>query len=290
MLTDAASITSSVLSRQNSLSRVYVSTSTPNNNFKQHQQLLLPKRSVNEISYSQIINDIHRKVKVGLRCRPIFQEEIDFANRNDTYPSVINTQQNSQNNDIDDSSLEDISVMLTSGKIRRFKFDYVFGQESKQSDIFDRMAQPVVDKVLQGYNGTIFAYGQSGSGKTYTMGILDSIHRQDSGIIPRSIYSIFQYAENKRDIMKFKVSLTFVQLYCDTIQDLLSPAYRQHQQRGDFDTTTNSNTNNNNNGTRMNLNTVGIESNLTIREDPLRGFYVEGLQEFIVNSYSDAGR
>lgn len=52
---------------------------------------------------------------------------------------------------------------------RTFFYDSVFGMESQQADIFNITARPIVDSVIEGYNGTIFAYGQTGTGKTYTM-------------------------------------------------------------------------------------------------------------------------
>ena len=50
-----------------------------------------------------------------------------------------------------------------------FKFSHVFDQESSQQDIYNVAARPILDSVLKGYNGTIMAYGQTASGKTYTM-------------------------------------------------------------------------------------------------------------------------
>jgi kinesin family protein 3/17 len=50
---------------------------------------------------------------------------------------------------------------------KTFTFDYVFGPNSKQVDIYNLVARPIVDAVLEGYNGTIFAYGQTGTGKNW---------------------------------------------------------------------------------------------------------------------------
>ncbi|GAB5360389.1 hypothetical protein AAMO2058_000623600 [Amorphochlora amoebiformis] len=60
----------------------------------------------------------------------------------------------------------------------------VFGPETTQEDIFETVAEPVIDSVLKGFNGTIFAYGQSGSGKTYSMTGAPASYKQ-RGIIPR---------------------------------------------------------------------------------------------------------
>jgi len=51
----------------------------------------------------------------------------------------------------------------------KFEFDHVFDTESIQKDVYDISARPIVDSVLEGFNGTIFAYGQTSSGKTHTM-------------------------------------------------------------------------------------------------------------------------
>ena len=50
-----------------------------------------------------------------------------------------------------------------------FTFDSVFAPDSAQMDVYNRVARPIVENVLEGYNGTIFAYGQTGTGKTFTM-------------------------------------------------------------------------------------------------------------------------
>lgn len=73
-----------------------------------------------------------------------------------------------------------------------FSFDAVFDTDSTQVDIYNETARPIVDKVLHGYNGTIFAYGQTGTGKTYTMaGVKSSPHLR--GIIPNTFAHIFGY-------------------------------------------------------------------------------------------------
>ncbi len=93
------------------------------------------------------------------------------------------------------------------------------------------------------------------------MGILEFVNNEHAGIIPRAISQIFSYVENQAHL-DINITLSFLQIYRETIQDLLSPAT----------------------GAQMG------EDNLAIREDPQRGFYVEGLQEFIVRNYAEAGQ
>ena len=196
------------------------------------------------------------RVKVGIRCRPAFQSEIDLAGSK--FLPIIDTYEENSTDD----GFGRVSLTLISGKQRDFMFDYVFGQQASQEDLFQRIAKPVVNDVLKGFNGTIFAYGQTGTGKTYTMGILESVQDEHAGIIPRAIAQIFEYVQSEQIAngnIETKITLSFLQIYRETIQDLLASANQRYS-----------------------------EDNLVIREDPHRGFYVAGLQEFIVRDYSEA--
>ena len=72
-----------------------------------------------------------------------------------------------------------------------YKYDKVFKGESLQTEIYESVGKRIVDDVMEGYNGTIFAYGQSGSGKTYTMYGPDIYDNTYKGIIPRIVEAIF---------------------------------------------------------------------------------------------------
>lgn len=99
------------------------------------------------------------RVKVGIRCRPAFQDEIDFAKGE--FLSIVDIKPD----DAKQSSLGQISLTLITGKQRDFTFDYAFDATATQDQVYDRVARPVVTDVLKGFNGTIFAYGQTGTGK-----------------------------------------------------------------------------------------------------------------------------
>ena len=95
-----------------------------------------------------------------------------------------------------------------SREVYRFHFDGVLGSEARQADVFASVAKPIVDKVLDGYNGTLFAYGQTGSGKTFTItgnGAVMQDTQVESrssgqGIIPRTLSYLFaQLATDKTD-------------------------------------------------------------------------------------------
>ena len=103
-----------------------------------------------------------------------------------------------------------------------FKYDKVFKSDSSQNEIYENVGKRIVDDVMEGYNGTIFAYGQSGSGKTYTMygpDIFDDIYK---GIIPRIVEDIFNYVEKADDNIDFQFKLSVLEIYKEVMNDLLT--------------------------------------------------------------------
>lgn len=80
---------------------------------------------------------------------------------------------------------------------QHFTFDYVYDLNSTQHFVYDNTARPAVLSVLEGYNATILAYGQTGAGKTHTMeGFKYSGCDPQRGIVPRSMEEVFKYIEN----------------------------------------------------------------------------------------------
>ncbi len=105
---------------------------------------------------------------------------------------------------------------------KSFTFDGVFGTESKQEDVFNTAAYNLVANVMEGYNGTIFAYGQTGCGKTWTMeGSRDD--PEQAGIIPRCFRTIFaSIARNTNPNKQFLVQASYMEIYNEEVRDLLS--------------------------------------------------------------------
>jgi len=103
---------------------------------------------------------------------------------------------------------------------KTFTFDAVYDWNSKQSDIYDETARPLVDSVLEGFNCTIFAYGQTGTGKTYTMeGIKDDSDKR--GIIPNSFDHIFSHIARCDNNTQYLVRASYLEIYQESIRDLL---------------------------------------------------------------------
>uniref|UniRef100_T1J1J4 Kinesin-like protein n=1 Tax=Strigamia maritima TaxID=126957 RepID=T1J1J4_STRMM len=103
---------------------------------------------------------------------------------------------------------------------RQFTFDAIYDWTSKQQDLYDETFCPLVDSVLNGFNGTIFAYGQTGTGKTYTMegSRNDNEHR---GVIPNSFEHVFNHIARSQN-KQYLVRASYLEIYQEDIRDLLS--------------------------------------------------------------------
>mmetsp|Transcript_15973 Transcript_15973/g.29226 ORF Transcript_15973/g.29226 Transcript_15973/m.29226 type:complete len:812 (-) Transcript_15973:69-2504(-) len=106
------------------------------------------------------------------------------------------------------------------GETYTFSFDKVFGPASEQIDVYDEVSG-LVQSALDGYKVSIFAYGQTGSGKTYTMQGTSG-DTAESGLIPRSLMTIFQATEEmKLQGWSWSVQVSFMEVYNETLRDLL---------------------------------------------------------------------
>jgi len=93
--------------------------------------------------------------------------------------------------------------------IKSFAFDKVFGAYSRQEEVFNSIVKPIVEEALAGFNCTIFAYGQTGTGKTHTMeGDINS--EEDAGIVPRSVKAILDMLEGSGT--EFTIRVSFLEL------------------------------------------------------------------------------
>ena len=111
-----------------------------------------------------------------------------------------------------------------SADVSRFTFDKVFGMESTQEEVFAEIGDVALDSLRKGFNSTILAYGQTGSGKTFSMeGAKDSATGQytSRGLIPRLFEAVFALFANDPTIKSYQVSLQFIELYNEQLQDLL---------------------------------------------------------------------
>ncbi|XP_032837719.1 kinesin-like protein KIF27 isoform X3 [Tyto alba] len=142
-------------------------------------------------------------VKVAVRIRPLLSREV-LHNHQVCVRLVPNTQQ------------------IIIGKDRVFTFDFVFGKNSTQEEVYTVCIKPLLVSLTEGYNATVFAYGQTGSGKTYTIGggHIASVAEDEKGIIPRAIQELFQHISKNHNI-EFHVKVSYIEVYKEELRDLL---------------------------------------------------------------------
>lgn len=178
------------------------------------------------------------RIKVVVRCRPLNKVEIQKG-----LIKIIETAKDKGEiavKQIDETKQE-----------RSFYYDNVYDDTSKQEDVFEETALPIINSIMEGYNGTIFAYGQTGTGKTHTM----EGYGSDPGIIPRSFSKIFELIKQKSTTSNYLIRVSYLEIYNEKIRDLLVKDNK--------------------------------EIFLDIREHKERGFYVDGLKEFVVKSVEE---
>ena len=117
-------------------------------------------------------------VKVALRCRPMADGE-----RKDGHKEIVKV--------LPERGEVIVKSPKGSEDDRVYTFDMVFEPTCEQESIFKQSALPIIESVLEGYNGTIFAYGQTGTGKTHTMEG-DKNNAREMGIIPRTFAHLFK--------------------------------------------------------------------------------------------------
>ncbi|KAM6177938.1 kinesin heavy chain [Rhynchocyon petersi] len=112
----------------------------------------------------------------------------------------------------------DETVVIGQGK--PYVFDRVLPPNTTQEQVYNACAKQIVKDVLEGYNGTIFAYGQTSSGKTHTME--GKLHDpQLMGIIPRIAHDIFDHIYSMDENLEFHIKVSYFEIYLDKIRDLL---------------------------------------------------------------------
>lgn len=193
-----------------------------NNNISQSNVARNRKSPSNKgIQLSRTDSDLGSNIQVHVRCRSRNQREIDEKS------SVVISTMGPEGKEV---ILANPASPLSYPK-KTYMFDQVFGAESDQELVFNATALNYIKEMLQGYNCTIFAYGQTGTGKTYTMSgdinILGDVESQDklllgehAGIIPRVLVDLFQQLAAEKN--EYTVKISFLELYNERLKDLLA--------------------------------------------------------------------
>lgn len=103
-------------------------------------------------------------------------------------------------------------------------FDGVFDEAASQEKVFEAACLPIVRDVLGGNNGSLFVYGQTGTGKTFTMGTLETIKREDQGLIPLALNQILSQLSATKSKDEYSICISFMQIYMEDIYDLFNPS------------------------------------------------------------------
>uniref|UniRef100_A0A5B7AAU8 Kinesin-like protein n=1 Tax=Davidia involucrata TaxID=16924 RepID=A0A5B7AAU8_DAVIN len=178
---------------------------------------------------------------VAVKCRPLTERECGRGRdivrvNNDKEVIVLDP----------DLSKDYLDRLQNRTKERKYSFDYAFGPDSTNSDVYKKSISSIIAGVVQGLNATVFAYGSTGSGKTYTM----VGTRDDPGLMVLSLHTIFDLIKGDNSSDEFKVTCSYLEVYNEVIYDLLEKS----------------------------------SGHLELREDPEKGIVVAGLRSIKVHS------
>lgn len=172
-------------------------------------------------------------IRVAIRFRPHNKKDIDFKLHTDSKQGIVEISENGK-------------------EIQQYIFDHVFDGTTSQEKVFNTVAKDAVEWVCQGYNTTIFAYGSTSTGKTFTM----FGNEDNKGIIPRSCDALFHGINSNEDVVEANMKCSFLEIYREHIRDLLD------------------------------TNKTNVEG-LRLRQTTTKGIYVQGLIEKYVYNPQD---
>ncbi|CAB3989872.1 kinesin KIF3B [Paramuricea clavata] len=178
-------------------------------------------------------------VKVIVRCRPMNEKEVGQG-----FERVVQM----------DTKRGHVILRnpQKQGEPKEFTFDAIYDWNSIQRDLYEESFRSLVESVLGGYNGTIFAYGQTGTGKTFTMeGVRSDLELR--GVIPNSFDHIFKHIARTHD-QQYLVRASYLEIYQEEIRDLLAKDQKKR---------------------------------LELKERPDTGIYVKDLQSFVCKSVKE---
>ncbi|XP_056158064.1 kinesin-like protein KIF3B [Lampris incognitus] len=157
-------------------------------------------------------NKSSESVKVVVRCRPLSRKEEALGSGGGIVEMDLRLGQVVLRN-----------PRAPPGEPRKsFTFDAVYDGGSTQRDLYDETVRPLIESVLAGFNGTIFAYGQTGTGKTYSM---QGAWRdpEQRGVIPNAFDHIFTHISRSQSDKQYLVRASYLEIYREEIRDLLNP-------------------------------------------------------------------
>nr|ADF47444.1 kinesin protein 19-like protein [Dugesia japonica] len=153
-----------------------------------------------------------QNLMVCLRIRPMNEDEINLD-----VPIIAHSMDGNVVILLDPLEDPDDILRANRSRERRFVFDNVFNSSCSQEEVFKLSTLPLISQVLDGYTATVFAYGATGTGKTYTMlGV-----NEQPGIMFKALESLFKHMRMMEDEFIYQMSLSYLEVYNEMIRDLL---------------------------------------------------------------------
>ena len=171
---------------------------------------------------NQDIKSSSKDMIVAVRSRPLNKMELTYSNIKtieiENLKTLIITEPTQYNYTQDGSKYinKDNALEIIQSKQTKFEFDYAFDENTQQEDIYHFTTEHLIESVMEGYNGTVFAYGATGSGKTYTM-VGDNLNH---GIMIRALNDLFNALNEVKD-KEYNVNISYVEVYNEQLKDLL---------------------------------------------------------------------
>ncbi|XVF57438.1 hypothetical protein PTKIN_Ptkin06aG0205300 [Pterospermum kingtungense] len=172
-----------------------------NNEYEILRKKYLDESSERKRLYNEVI-ELKGNIRVFCRCRPLNQVEISNGSS-----SVV---------EFDSSQDNELQIISSDSSKKQFKFDHIFRPEDGQEVVFAQ-TKPIVTSVLDGYNVCIFAYGQTGTGKTFTM----EGTPENRGVNYRTLGELFRVSGERSGVMKYELFVSMMEVYNEKIRDLL---------------------------------------------------------------------
>ena len=215
---------------------IYIEINQDNTENKENTFLTEPALKNNNYINATNKNSQKSQIIIAIRLRPLSQNEKDLSDIESV--SVINSTSLTV-------SAENSTKKNNQIKYQQFFFDHVFDKNASQQEIYNKTTKPLLESIIEGFNATVFAYGATGSGKTYTM--LGN-NQNERGIMPRSVSDLFKLLQKQKN-KEFRIQVSYVEIYNEEIRDLL-----------------------------------GNREELKLHEDPVKGVLLQGVKELYVEN------
>ena len=162
---------------------------------------------------------------IAVRVRPLNEKELEYSN----YKILLNNNNKEILTYIEIDTLtsspegtiyigDDRNIVVTKYHTKEFEFDFVFDESTTQDEVYTNTTKMLLDNIMHGYNSTVFAYGATGSGKTYTM-----VGNDDSpGLMIKAIQDLFEKVkEQQMNDKYYTIKLSYIEVFNETLKDLL---------------------------------------------------------------------